>query len=176
MLNLGIYQTNRSLECGHSFTQNLEQMFRDVELARDEMVAYKDRMEVTHRKGGVDLSVNTLSASAWPFYPDIPVIIPAEVKKAIDDFEAVYHVKHTGRKLQWKHALAHCQLRADFPKGKKELVVSSFQAIVLLLFNGISADEHVTYERIKTESGLRKSLKLRVQASTALTVSQPSRK
>lgn len=132
-------------------------MFKDVELARDEMVAYKERIEANGKKQGVDLSVNTLSQSAWPFYPDVPVIIPPEVKRAIDEFEKVYHQKHTGRKLQWKHALAHCQLKADFPKGKKELVVSSFQAIVLLIFNGAATDEHVTYERIKAESGLSKS-------------------
>lgn len=133
-------------------------MFRDVELARDEMTAYRQRLANNERKLDVDLTVNILSAAAWPSYPDVPCTIPYEVKKSIDTFEAHYYSKHSGRKLAWKHALAHCQMRANFPKGPKELVVSSFQAIVLLLFNRVGVDEHLSYEHIKSESGLGISL------------------
>lgn len=146
-------------ECGAGFTHNLEQMFKDVELARDEMSSYKQRLEdrVGYEKGkNVELSVNVLSAAAWPTYPDIPVIIPSNIKRAIDDFELHYKSKHSGRKLDWKHALAHCQMRAKFNKGTKELVVSSFQAIVMLLFNNVAEEEHLTYQHILSETGLRK--------------------
>ncbi len=37
--------------------------------------------------------------------------------------------------LIWQPSLAHCLLKAKFPSGKKELQVSLYQAIVLLLFN-----------------------------------------
>ena len=141
-------------ECGSQFTHNLEQMFRDVELARGEMSGYKDRLTVHERKPPVDLNVNILSAAAWPTYPDISVVIPTEIAKVIEDFERYYHQKHTGRRLSWKHALAHSQLRARFPKGDKEIVVSSFQAIVLLLFNNLPPTDHLPYARIKAESGL----------------------
>ncbi|KAF2158531.1 hypothetical protein M409DRAFT_30968 [Zasmidium cellare ATCC 36951] len=144
-------------ECGSGFTQNLEQMFKDIELAREEMQSYKQRLEdrLGFEKGKhLDLNVNILSSAAWPTYPDIPVIIPANVKRAIDDFELHYKSKHTGRKLDWKHALAHCQMRATFNKGSKELVVSSFQAVVLLLFHGLKDDEHLTYAHILSETGL----------------------
>jgi cullin-4 len=151
--------TRLKTECGSGFTQNLEQMFKDVELAREEMQSYKQRLEerVGFEKGKkVDLSVNILSAAAWPTYPDIPVIIPANIKRAIDDFELHYKSKHTGRKLDWKHALAHCQMKATFNKGSKELVVSSFQAIVLLLFNGLGEGAQLPYSHILSETGLRK--------------------
>jgi cullin-4 len=151
--------TRLKTECGSNFTQNLEQMFKDVELAREEMQSYKQRLEerVGYEKGKkVDLSVNILSAAAWPTYKDIPVIIPANIKRAIDDFEMHYKSKHTGRKLDWKHALAHCQMKATFNKGSKELVVSSFQAIVLLLFNGLAEDTQLPYSHILKATGLRK--------------------
>lgn len=151
--------TRLKTECGSAFTQNLEQMFKDVELAREEMQSYKQRLEdrLGYEKGkNVDLSVNILSAAAWPTYPDIPVIIPSNIKRAIDDFELHYKSKHSGRKLDWKHALAHCQMRATFNKGVKELVVSSFQAIVLILFNGLTENDHLTYQHILSETGLRK--------------------
>jgi cullin-4 len=36
-------------------------------------------------------------------------------------------------------------------------VVSSFQAVVLLLFNAVAEGEHLAYSNILTETGLRKS-------------------
>ncbi|CAK1361873.1 Cullin-4B [Cercospora beticola] len=149
--------TRLKTECGSGFTQNLEQMFKDVELAREEMQSYKQRLEdrLGYEKGkAVDLNVNILSAAAWPTYKDIPVRIPTNIQKAIDDFELHYKSKHTGRKLDWKHALAHCQMKATFGKGSKELVVSSFQAIVLLLFNGVAEGEKLSYAHILSETGL----------------------
>ncbi|KAF2260157.1 Cullin-domain-containing protein [Lojkania enalia] len=141
-------------ECGAGFTSNLEQMFKDIELAREEMASYKAIYEERNEKLSLDLNVNILSASAWPTYPDVPVIIPAQIKSAIDKFETHYKSKHSGRKLDWKHALAHCQVKAKFPRGNKELVVSSFQAIVLLLFNGLKDDEHLDYNYLKEATGL----------------------
>jgi len=151
-------------------------MFKDVELARDEMSAYKSRLADNHRKLDIDLNVHILSAAAWPTYPDIPVTIPPEVKKSIDNFETHYYAKHSGRKLAWKHALAHCQLKANFPRGSKELVVSSFQAIVLLLFNRVGADDHLTYDHIKVESGLSKSFAFHLDQYIKLLINVPTTK
>lgn len=42
-------------------------------------------------------------------------------------FNNYYTSKHSGRRLTWQHTLGHCVLKAEFPKGKKELDVSLFQ-------------------------------------------------
>lgn len=141
-------------ECGASFTHNLESMFKDMNLAREDMMSYSQLLDDRGIKPNPDLSVNVLSAAAWPTYPDVSVNIPPAISKVMSDFENHYKSKHSGRKLTWKHSLAHCQLRAKFPKGNKELVVSAFQTIVLLLFNDIPADKHLTYNEIKDLSGL----------------------
>jgi cullin-4 len=131
-------------------------MFRDIELSREEMASYKNISEERNEKLSLDLNVNVLSASSWPTYPTVPVILPPQIQSAINKFETHYKMKHSGRKLEFKHALAHCQVKAKFPKGNKELVVSSFQAIVLLLFNGRKDDEHIDYNYLKEATGLRK--------------------
>ncbi|KAJ5690141.1 hypothetical protein N7462_004533 [Penicillium macrosclerotiorum] len=143
-------------ECGSSFTHNLESMFKDMDVARDEMAAYSSLNRDRNRKERppVDLNVSVLSAAAWPTYADVPVRIPPSIAASISDFEAFYKNKHTGRRLNWKHQLAHCQLRARFPKGSRELVVSSFQAIVLLMFNDIADDESWSYSQIQAATGL----------------------
>lgn len=141
-------------ECGSSFTHNLEQMFKDMELVKDEMATYKDWLAGPGRdKGGVDLSVSILSQAAWPSYPDVKMLVPPDVAEKIDQFDRYYKNKHTGRKLLWKHNLAHCVLKATFPKGQKELLVSSMQATVLVLFNQ-APDGLLSYEQIATATNL----------------------
>lgn len=124
-------------------------MFKDIELAREEITSYKSMLERSESKPLVDLTVNVLSASAWPSYPDVAVEIPRNIQKALVGFEDYYKLKHSGRRLAWKHLLAHCQLKAQFPQGNKEIVVSSFQAIVLLLFNEKGGGEQLSYSEIQ---------------------------
>lgn len=140
-------------ECGSNFTHNLEQMFKDQELAKDEMEAYKQHCQNTSEgKPPVDLHVMVLSAAAWPTYPDIRLNLPDDVATQIERFDRHYKGKHTGRVLTWKHSLAHCSVKAVFPKGPKELLVSAFQAVVLLMFNGVSGP--LTYDQLSTGTGL----------------------
>jgi cullin 4 len=147
-------------ECGSNFTHNLEQMFKDMELARDEMTSYKNRLSERGLIPDVDLTVNVLSASAWPTYPDVAVNVPDSISKAVRDFDMHYNSKHSGRKLTWKHNLAHCQVKASFPKGDKEFMVSSFQAIVLLLFNDVDKSQLLSYIDIQNATGLSKSCQI----------------
>ncbi|KAI1085813.1 Cullin-domain-containing protein [Whalleya microplaca] len=145
-------------ECGSNFTHNLEQMFKDQQIARDEMTSYKSWREGTGRssKGDLDLTVSVLSAAAWPSYPDTQLILPDEVATQIEQFEAYYVNKHTGRRLSWKHSLAHCVVKAQFNKGPKELLVSAYQAVVLTLFNQVEdkQDGVLSYQQISEYTGL----------------------
>lgn len=134
-------------------------MFKDMDVARDEMTAYSSLQRERSRKDRppVDLNVSVISSAAWPTYPDVPVRIPSSIATSIDDFEKFYHNKHTGRRLNWKHQLAHSQLRAHFTHGPKELVVSAFQAIALLVFNDVADEESLSYTQLKEATGLCKS-------------------
>lgn len=140
-------------ECGYNFTHNLEQMFKDQELGRDEMIAYKQSLSNTS-KTTLDLQVSVLSSAAWPSYPDVDVKLPAEVARHLEKYDRHYKNKHSGRTLKWKHALAHSIVRAEFNKGKKELLVSAFQAIVLVLFNDVPKAGALSYADIATATGL----------------------
>ncbi|KAK6950192.1 hypothetical protein Daesc_008518 [Daldinia eschscholtzii] len=144
-------------ECGSNFTHNLEQMFKDQQIARDEMASYKSWCEGTGQgKSSLDLNVSILSAAAWPTYPDTQLIIPEEVATQIERFQSYYTNKHTGRRLTWKHSLGHCVIKARFGKGPKELLVSAYQAVVLTLFNQIEdkPDGFLAYQQIAEGTGL----------------------
>lgn len=66
-------------------------------------------------------------------------------------FSQFYLSQHEGRSLQWRHQLSHCVLRANFPSGggRKELVLSLFQAIVLLAFNDVPEGGSLTYGELE---------------------------
>lgn len=132
-------------------------MFKDIELAKEEVTSYKSMLEESQAKTSFDLNVHILSASAWPSYPDVALEIPKNIQKAITAFQSYYKVKHSGRKLTWKHSLSHCQLKARFSKGTKEIVVSAFQAIVLLLLDEKPPGEKTPYAEIQAASNLSES-------------------
>ncbi|KAK3692272.1 Cullin family-domain-containing protein [Podospora appendiculata] len=159
-------------ECGSSFTHNLEQMFKDQELAKDEMSSYKEWMAGTGRdkNHGIDLNVSILSAAAWPTYPDFQVLLPQDVVTQIDTFDGYYKSKHTGRKLTWKHNLAHCLIKAKFNRGTKELAVSAFQAVVLVLFNDVDGPGNtgvLSFDQIKQATNLDEGILARTLQSLA---------
>uniref|UniRef100_A0A1A9V8H1 Cullin-4A n=1 Tax=Glossina austeni TaxID=7395 RepID=A0A1A9V8H1_GLOAU len=123
-------------ECGGGFTSKLEGMFKDMELSRDINIAFKQYVvnmdgEVT----SIDLTVNILTMGYWPTYPLTEVNMPTQLVKPQQVFNKFYLAKHSGRKLQWQPTLGNCVLKARFDGGPKELLVSLFQALVLLLFN-----------------------------------------
>nr|CAG4641482.1 EOG090X01NX [Eurycercus lamellatus] len=140
-------------ECGGGFTSKLEGMFKDMELSKDVNVAFKqyivhmNQPELTN----MDLTVNILTMGYWPTYAPTEVTLPAEMVNFQEIFKRFYLAKHSGRKLQWQPTLGFCVLRASFPTGMKELQVSLFQTLVLLLFN--AADE-LPFEEIKAATNI----------------------
>ncbi|KAI5811025.1 Cullin family-domain-containing protein [Peziza echinospora] len=156
-------------ECGSGFTHNLESMFRDIDLSKDAMSGFKHSKIGIDKAKGIDLNVHILSSAAWPTYPETTVSLPEDLEEYVQAFEAFYTGKHKGRKLKWRHALGQCILKAHFPKGMKELVVSAFQAIVLLLFNddALTGSNGLSYTAIKQATNLADGELIRTLQSLA---------
>eukprot|EP00891_Asterochloris_glomerata_P003718 jgi/Astpho2/3718/fgenesh1_pm.00060_%23_12_t len=123
-------------ECGSQFTNKLEGMFKDMDLSRDIMASFKQSSSVKQRLGqAIDMNVSILTSGYWPSYPLYEARLPDELTRHQQVFKDFYLSKHSGRRLVWHNSLGHCVLKAQFPKGTKELSVSLFQAVVLMLFN-----------------------------------------
>ncbi|CAG4954062.1 unnamed protein product [Colias eurytheme] len=138
-------------ECGGGFTCKLEGMFKDMELSKDINVTYKQHLAASAESSGLELSVYILTMGFWPTYPPVDVRLPPELTRQQDHFAKFYLAKHSGRKLQWQPTLGHCVLRAHFLQGNKELQVSLFQALVLLLFND---GNNLSFEDIKATTNI----------------------
>lgn len=125
-----------------------------MDTSKDTMNSFKHTKESTEKSHGIDLSVNVLAQAAWPTYPEVPVNLPETLGEYLEAFREYYQSKQKGRKLLWRHSLANCVLKANFPRGNKELVVSAFQAIVLLLFADLPNGSSLTYKAIEAATGL----------------------
>jgi len=134
-------------ECGPGFTSKLEGMFKDIDISRDLMATFKNHKSYDEVKN-LQLYVNVLTQGFWPTYPPVEITLPPEMAISQEVFKNFYMSKHNGRRLMWQNNLGHCVVKATFPKGKKELLVSLFQTVVLLLFNDQKRDQ-LTYAEIK---------------------------
>ncbi|ORY70774.1 Cullin family-domain-containing protein [Leucosporidium creatinivorum] len=133
-------------ECGPGFTTKLEIMFKDIELSDDIMRAYNGSNSNSNSSCSdshpFDLSVSILSTGNWPTYPITPLSLPPSMSTTLDRFKSFYTSKYSGRTITWAHQLDTCAVRAVFPKSggekrPKELAVSLWQTVVLLLFNAV---------------------------------------
>ncbi|XP_052182282.1 cullin-4-like [Diospyros lotus] len=139
-------------ECGSQFTNKLEGMFKDVELSKEINESFKQSSQArTKLPSGIEMSVHVLTTGYWPTYPPMDVQLPHELNVYQDIFKEFYLSKYSGRRLMWQNSLGHCVLKTEFPKGKKELAVSLFQAVVLMLFNDA---QKLTFQDIKDSTGI----------------------
>lgn len=51
-------------------------MFKDVELSKDVMSAYRAVSAADLKGGGMDMSVSVLTSGFWPTYPLLDVMLP----------------------------------------------------------------------------------------------------
>ena len=75
----------------------------------------------------------------------------------LDGFAAFYSEKHQGHKIEWNHVLGTVILRAHFAAGQKELSVSLYQAVILLLFNDMA---EIPFSEVKLHTGIGASRRL----------------
>ncbi|KAI0259323.1 Cullin family-domain-containing protein [Gloeopeniophorella convolvens] len=129
-----------------------DHMFTDLALSRDTMTEYHKRIGA-ERAAAQKLTAMVLQQSFWPFSSreKQATIIPAPMQTELDGFSAFYGEKHQGHKIEWNHALGTVSLRARFAAAQKELSVSLYQAVVLLLFN--DADD-LPFADVKLHTGI----------------------
>jgi len=149
-------------QCGSTFTNKLEGMFKDIDLSRDVMLSFKENAAMKARLSDFDISVHVLTTGFWPPYQPAPLNLPKQLADAQDVFQFFYLSKHSGRRLVWQHSLGHSTLRARFPLGQKELLVSAYQTVVLLLFNDT---ESLSFPDIKEATAMDdKELRVTLQS------------
>ena len=158
------------MEVGNNFTQKIESMFKDIAVSEDLSSSYKRHVASL---GDADpkraeMEVNVLTSTMWPMEamapsyrknePESKCIFPSEIDRIKQGFEKFYLDKHSGRQLTWQANMGTADLRAYFAemKGKKtrELNVSTYAMVILMLYNDLPPGQSYTCEEIQAKTNI----------------------
>ncbi|CAB80750.1 putative cullin-like 1 protein [Arabidopsis thaliana] len=128
--------TKLKQQCGGQFTSKMEGMVTDLTLARENQNSFEDYLGSNPAANpGIDLTVTVLTTGFWPSYKSFDINLPSEMIKCVEVFKGFYETKTKHRKLTWIYSLGTCHINGKFDQKAIELIVSTYQAAVLLLFN-----------------------------------------
>merc|ERR1719192_858726 len=119
-------------ESGYHWTSKLEDMFEDIQRSKELMVDFNNRGDDFECK----LNVSVCTTGAWPTSSIQPVKTPPDIVSVADTFTNFYLNRFSGRRLNFQMDKGKADVSVQFnAKTKKILVVSTYQMLVLLLFN-----------------------------------------
>ncbi|CAL5413154.1 unnamed protein product [Camellia sinensis] len=144
--------TKLKQQCGGQFTSKMEGMVTDLTLARENQTNFEEYLKTNpNASPGIDLTVTVLTTGFWPSYKSFDLNLPAEMVKCVEVFREFYQTKTKHRKLTWIYSLGTCNLNGKFEPKTMELIVTTYQASALLLFN---ASDRLSYQEILTQLNL----------------------
>ncbi|XP_057994527.1 cullin-1 isoform X3 [Hevea brasiliensis] len=139
-------------QCGGQFTSKMEGMVTDLTLARENQTSFGKYLgNNPNAHPGIDLTVTVLTTGFWPSYKSSDLNLPAEMVRGVEIFKEFYDQKSKHRKLTWIYSLGSCRLNGKFEQKTIELIVSTYQAALLLLFN---SSDRLSYSEIMTQLNL----------------------
>merc|ERR1719335_852723 len=105
--------------------------------------------------GGIDFNVTVLTTGFWPSYQVQDANLCPEMQKAIHVFHNFYNGRTQHRRLQWIHSLGQATIAAKLNNRRHDLIVNSYQALILLLF---TKDESQSLSFVQNATGLDASM------------------
>ena len=159
------------MEVGNTFTQRIEAMFKDMAVSEDLSANFRTHVcqlgDPDPKRA--DLDVNVLTSTMWPLDSMAPAfgsgelrptcIFPSSIDSIKQGFEKFYLGKHSGRQLTWQANMGTADIRAYFPESKgkvktRELNVSTYAMVILLLFNDLPHGASITCEEIQAKTNI----------------------
>ncbi|KAK4737734.1 hypothetical protein R3W88_001431 [Solanum pinnatisectum] len=130
----------------------MEGMVTDLTLARENQASFEEYLSNNLIANlGIDLTVTVLTSGFWPSYKSFDLNLPAEMVRCVEVFKEFYQTKTKHRKLTWIYSLGTCNINGKFESKTIELVVTTYQASALLLFN---TSDRLSYQEIMTQLNL----------------------
>lgn len=159
------------MEVGNTFTQRIEAMFKDMAVSADLTSNYKRHVAELGDPDPkrAEIEVNVLTSTMWPLEAMAPsyndgedrprCIFPPQIERIKQGFEKFYLDKHSGRQLTWQANMGTADLRAYFPEMKgakktREINVSTYAMVILLLFNDLPPGGFMTTEEIQARTNI----------------------
>ncbi|TIC15824.1 hypothetical protein E3Q08_03104 [Wallemia mellicola] len=165
---------------GNDFTQNWEEMMKDVEISEELSNKFREQQTSECRLQ----KANIVQAARWPFkgqhlslkLKDLAdkdaseiakqanlsqgnIVLPQWMTEELVEFTKYYEGVHAKRCLTWNHSLGEVTLSSEFetPNGEytnKEIIMPLPASLILMVFNEKEDNEKVSYEEIQQSTGL----------------------
>ncbi|BGP14809.1 hypothetical protein JCM10213v2_002764 [Rhodosporidiobolus nylandii] len=143
------------IEAGAAFTKSAEGMMKDVKISEDTMEEYRRYQDRASVKAPFDMHPIICGSNFWPFSSKEAVCtLPKTLQDGIKAFECFYNQKHSGRKLMFRPEMGTVEVKVRFDKRSHELTVSTHAMVVLALFEGLGADEKLSYVDISNSTNM----------------------
>eukprot|EP01012_Entosiphon_sulcatum_P032718 TRINITY_DN4156_c0_g1_i1.p1 TRINITY_DN4156_c0_g1~~TRINITY_DN4156_c0_g1_i1.p1 ORF type:complete len:752 (-),score=258.48 TRINITY_DN4156_c0_g1_i1:543-2798(-) len=123
------------MKMGAPYTSKLEGMIVDKGMGAETHKAFTDFLRQQGKELKVEFQAQVLTTGFWPHFKIDPLNPPPELALPMRLFKEYYDKTTQSRILKWVHSLGTATVNAKFRKGPKEMIVSTFQACVLLTFN-----------------------------------------
>jgi len=123
------------MNCGAQFTSKLEGMITDLSLAADWQKKFRTQMESKAEPPRIEFNVTVLTTGYWPSYQATDANLNPEMQRCIGLFQDFYASGTEHRRLQWIHSLGQATVSAKINNRRHDLIVNTYQALILLLFN-----------------------------------------
>lgn len=148
------------LVIGPTFTLKLEGMIKDKILSQEYDKGLSEYLNKNNIVMNISFTPNVLNLGYWPLFKVDNIDLPEEFTKCINNFTNYYNDITTNRQLKWLHMFGTCQLLGRYSNGDKDIILSTYQAAILLLFNKekrMSLDDIVNILKID-KNELKKNL------------------
>eukprot|EP00916_Digyalum_oweni_P008310 GHVL01013921.1.p1 GENE.GHVL01013921.1~~GHVL01013921.1.p1 ORF type:complete len:743 (+),score=153.21 GHVL01013921.1:47-2275(+) len=155
------------MKCGSQFTCKLEGMISDLSIAATtgkEFSDYVAGLNDSTTLGGLDFNVTVLTTGHWPSYNVAEANLPNTMNKCMNVFKEWYIGRTQHRRLQWLHPLGQCTLSVRIGSRKHDVVCSTYQACILLLFN----KNEISFSEVSSSANIQENLTKKLLATLVL--------
>ncbi|CAF3920419.1 unnamed protein product, partial [Rotaria sp. Silwood1] len=141
--------------CGFEYTSKLQQIFQDIGFNKILINLCQQYYKNQNLANIVDLSAMVLNSKFSTFSEPANFALPIEFKAAFESYKNFQAKKFKGLKLKLLHELSKAEMQMLYPKQKNILQVSTYQMVILLLFNTLPS---WTGKQIQDETKIRPDL------------------
>jgi cullin 1 len=120
---------------GASFTSKLEGMIKDKSLSEELQKDFDSYVENKKKTLPISFSPQVLTTGFWPSFKIDQLTTGEDFDVCLKLFKEFYDSRTESRTLKWVHSLGTCNVLGRFSAGEKDLVMSTYQACILVLFN-----------------------------------------
>jgi cullin 1 len=152
-------------KCGCQLTPKLRDMLTDLTRSRESQSRFQTYLNNNRNiHPGIEFTVTVLKTGFWTTYKSSQFNVPSELVRCVEVFKDFYSTEAQHRQLTWIYSLGTCNIIGRFDGGPIELIATTYQTAILMLFN---ASEKLSYSSIRTHLNLEDEETFRLLHSLA---------